>query len=145
MRTQHHQRQQRVTTGRSPLRKRRGILSIELLLILPIFFVVLMAVFEFSMLFFARSSVVQASRVAARRAALGAQDLEEIEEEVRRILKPSLQPNLIVQFIPAERSGDVTTVSVQVPMANAAPDMLWGLGFSLEDQYLTEETSVIRE
>ena len=128
----------------NPIR-RQGVLTIEMLMVLPILFTVLLAVFEFGILFFARSSVVQACRVAARRASLGVTDQAEIEEVVRRVLSPNLQANHTVYFIPAERAGEITTVGLQVPMESAAPDLLWPVGFSLRGRFLIEETSVIRE
>ena len=117
----------------------------EMILVLPILFTVLMAVFEFSILFFARSSVVQACRAAARRASMGITDQVEIEAVVNRVLSPSLQVNHTVYYIPAERAGEITTVGLTVPMSAAAPDLLWPVGFSLQGRYLAEETSVVRE
>lgn len=125
--------------------RRRGVLTIEMLLVLPILLFVLMAVFEFSILLFARSSVVQSCRVAARQASLGAVDQSQVEDVVRQVLSPNLQNNLVVNYIPASRSGEVVTVYVQVPMTNAAPDLLWPIGFSLQGRYLTQETCVVRE
>jgi len=132
-------------SGRTPVRRRGGLLSMELILVLPILFTVLMGIFEFSMLFFARSSVVQACRAAARRASLGVADQAEIEDVVRRVLSPNLQYNHTVYYIPAERAGEITTVGLTVPMSTAAPDLLWPVGFSLQGRYLIEETSVVRE
>jgi len=126
-------------------RKRRGVLTIEMLMVLPIFLFILLGVFEFSILFFARASVVDACRTAARQAAMGSIDQEQMEGVVRRVLSPSLQNNLVVYFAPAARSGEVATVAVQVPMTNAAPDLLWPIGFSLQGRYLVQETSVVRE
>ena len=114
-------------------------------MVLPILFTVLLGVFEFSILFFARSSVVQACRVAARRASLGATEQSDIEEVVNRVLSPGLQNNHAVYLIPAARAGEITTVGLQVPMSSAAPDLLWPIGFSLQGRYLTEEISVVRE
>ncbi len=132
--------------GRQPRRPRRqGVLTIELLMVLPILFTVLLAVFEFSILFFARSSVVQACRVAARQASLGVTDQAEIENVVNRVLSPNLQHNHSVYLVPAARAGEITTVGLQVPMSSAAPDLLWPIGFSLQGRYLTEEISVVRE
>jgi hypothetical protein len=128
-----------------PVRRRRGLLTIEMLIVLPILFTVLLAVFEFSILFFARSSVVQACRAAARRASLGVTDQAEIEDVVNRVLSPNLQYNHTVYFIPAERAGEITTVGLTVPMSTAAPDLLWPIGFSLQGRFLIEETSVVRE
>lgn len=133
------------SAGRTPVRRRGGLLSMEMILVLPILFTVLMGIFEFSMLFFARSSVVQACRAASRRAAIGVADQAEIEEVVRRVLSPSLQYNHSVYYIPAERAGEITTVGLTVPMSSAAPDLLWMVGFSLQGRYLAEETSVVRE
>ena len=126
-------------------RRRRGVLTIELIMVLPILLIVLMAVFEFSILFFARASVVQACRTAARQASLGSTDQDQVEAVVRRVLSPSLQNNLVVYFAPAAKSGEVATVAVQVPMTNAAPDLLWPIGFSLRGRYLVQETCVVRE
>ena len=131
--------------SRSGRRRRGGLLTMEMILVLPILFTVLMAVFEFSILFFARSSVVQACRAAARRASLGVTDQSEIEEVVRGVLSPNLQYNHTVYYIPAERAGEITTVGLTVPMSTAAPDLLWPVGFSLQGRYLIEETSVVRE
>ncbi len=126
-------------------RWRRGILTIEMLMVLPILVIVLMAVFEFSILFFARSSVVQASRLAARQASLGTISQEELEQIVSQVLSPTLQRDHEVYLIPATRAGEVLTVGLRVPMSSAAPDLLWPVGFSLKGRYLAEETSLVRE
>jgi Flp pilus assembly protein TadG len=125
--------------------RRRGVLTIELLLILPILLFILLAVFEFSVLLFARSSVVTACNVAARQASLGSMNQEQVEEIVRQVLSPSLQNQLVVYYIPGSRSGEVTTVGIQVPMTNATPDLLWPIGFSLQGRYLTQQSYVVRE
>jgi hypothetical protein len=126
-------------------RRRSGVITIEMIMVLPILMIVLMAVFEFSMLFFARSSVVQASRLAARQASLGVTNQAELEQLVSRVLSPTLQQGFQVYVIPAERSGEITTVGLKVPMSSAAPDLLWPAGFSLQGRYLAEETSLVRE
>ena len=126
-------------------RRRHGVLTIEMIMVLPILITVLMGVFEFSILFFARSSVVQACRVAARQASLGVADQADIENVVNQVLSPSLQHDHEVYIIPAQRSGEITTVGLRVPMAVAAPDMLWPIGFSLQGRYLAEEISLVRE
>lgn len=126
-------------------RRRQGIVTIEMLMVLPILMIVLLAVFEFSILFFARSSVVQASRLAARQASLGVTSQVELEQLVGRVLSPSLQGSHEVYVIPAARAGEITTVGLRVPMSSAAPDLLWPVGFSLKGRYLAEETSLVRE
>ena len=134
----------RTTATRRAVR-RRGVLTIEMLMVLPILVIALMAVFEFSMLFFARSSVVQASRLAARQATLGVTTQEELDALVNRVLSPALAQNHEVYLIPASRAGEVVTVGLRVPMSSAAPDLLWPVGFSLQGRYLAEETSLVRE
>ncbi|RLS54151.1 MAG: hypothetical protein DWH91_12600, partial [Planctomycetota bacterium] len=57
-----------VTIPAIPTVRRRGILSAELLLTLPILIVLLFGLLEFSLLFFARGDVVDASRAGARAA-----------------------------------------------------------------------------
>lgn len=137
----------RQTAARPPrrLRRRKGVLTVELILTLPILLFVLFAVLEFGLLFFARSSVVQASRTAARQAALQGTSEAEIEEQVRAVLSPGLQPGLMVHFAPGERSGEPVSVGVEIPMTNAAPDLLWPIGYSLRGRSLYAETTFIQE
>lgn len=125
--------------------RRRGFLSIELVLTLPILMVLLLGLFEFSLLFYARSSVVEASRAGARAASLQGIDQQHVEQAVRRILPPALTENCQIDYQSGERSGDKVTVGVRVPMSSAAPDLLWMVGFSLDGQDLYAETSMIRE
>lgn len=125
--------------------RRRGWLSIELVLTLPILMVLLLGLFEFSLLFYARSSVVEASRAGARAASLAGIDQQHVEQAVRRILPTALNENCQVDYQSGEKSGDKVTVGVRVPMSSAAPDVLWMVGYSLEGQDLYAETSMIRE
>lgn len=131
--------------SRTGSRRRRGLLSIELVLTLPILLFLLLGLFEFSLLFYARSSVVEASRAGARAATLSGMDQEQVEREVRRILPPALRDECQVDYQPGKRSGERVIVGVRVPMLAAAPDLLWVIGYSLEHQDLYAETSMIRE
>ena len=125
--------------------KRRGVLSMELVLTLPILFLLLLALFQFTMLFYSRSLVVEASRAAARKASLPGATESDVEAEVRRILVPRLQQGMQVQVDFGEWSGDVVTVAVAVPMAAASPDLLWPIGLGLDGQNLFSETRMVRE
>lgn len=125
--------------------KRRGVLSMELVLTLPILFLLLLALFQFTMLFYSRSLVVEASRAAARKASLPGATEQDVEAEVRRILVPRLQQGMQVQVDFGEWSGDVVTVAVAVPMAAASPDLLWPIGLGLDGQNLFSETRMVRE
>ena len=124
---------------------RRGVLSMELVLTLPILFMLLLATFEFMLLFYSRSLIVEASRVAARKATLPGTTESDIETEVRQVLVPRLQQGLQVHVDFGEWTGDVVTVSVQVPMSSASPDLLWPIGLGLTGQHLFSETRMVRE
>lgn len=125
--------------------RRGGILSMELVLTLPILMIVLMGLFEFTMLFYSRSLIVEASRVGARKASLPGSTAESVEDEVRLVLNPRLQTGMQVQVDVGSYSGDVVMVSVQTPMTSACPDLLWPIGLSLNGRNLYSETRMIRE
>ncbi len=112
---------------------------------LPIFGIILLGLFEFSMLFFARGAVVEASRVGARKASLPGVTSEDVEDEIRKVLEPRLQSSMQVDMELGDRSGDVVAVAVSVSMADAAPNLLWPIGYSLQGRSLYSETRMIRE
>ncbi len=126
-------------------RHRYGVLSMELVLTLPILLLILTGLFEFTLLFFARGEVVEASRVAARKATLPGVSQRDIEDEVRKVLHPRFHQSLQVDAMLGERSGDVVAVVVTVDMGSAAPDLLWPIGYSLQGRPLLSETCMIRE
>ncbi|MCA9070061.1 MAG: pilus assembly protein [Planctomycetaceae bacterium] len=124
---------------------RRGILSMELVLTLPILGMVLFALFEFSMLFFARGHVVDACRAGGRIACLNGATPEAVERTVRRALKPSLRNACQVRVDCGEHTGDWVRVAVSVPMNRTAPDLLWPIGFNLEGRNIYAETRMVKE
>ncbi len=125
--------------------RRRGFSSVELVFTLPILGIIVLGLFEFSMLFYARSSVVEASRVGARAAALAGVSDQQIEAEIRKVLSPRLQQGLEVNYTPGGRAGDVVVVGVGVPMSVASPDLLWPIGYRLQNRQLYSETRMIKE
>ncbi len=138
-----------VGTSRSTIafrkHRRSGVLSMELVLTLPILALLLAGLLEFTMLFFARGEVVEASRVAARKATLPGVTLEDVEDEVLKVLHPRFHHSVQVAAELGERSGDVVAVVVTVDMSAAAPDLLWPIGYSLQGRPLLSETCMIRE
>lgn len=126
-------------------KSRKALLSMELVLTLPLLMLVLFAVFEYSMLFFARGGVVEASRIGARTATYPGASLEVIEQSVVQSLGPQLNQNATVFVEPGQFSGDRVVVVVKVPMAAASPDLLWPIGFGLQGRYLIAETVMERE
>ena len=126
-------------------KRRSGFFSLELALTLPILGVVLMALFEFSLLFAARGSVVEASRVGTRKACLASVSARDVKEEIKKVLPPRLQRGMQVQVDLGHKSGDVVAVAVSVPMNAAAPDLLWPIGYTLRSRMLYSETRMIKE
>ncbi|WP_298864563.1 TadE/TadG family type IV pilus assembly protein [uncultured Gimesia sp.] len=125
--------------------KRSGFLSMELALVLPIFGIVMFALLEFTLLFYARADVVEASRIGARLATLPGVTQQNIEQEVLKILPPQLGQGAVIQAEMGENSGDVVTVAVSIPMTLASPNLLWPIGYDLKGQNLYSETRMIRE
>lgn len=125
--------------------RRRGSLTMELILVLPILGVLLLGLFEYSLLFFARAEVVDASRAGARIASLPGASLEDVETQVLNSLSPRLRQTAEVGIEAGSYTGDPVTVGVKVPMSSAAPDMLWPIGFGLSGKNLVSETRMVKE
>ncbi|MEI8378713.1 MAG: TadE/TadG family type IV pilus assembly protein [Planctomycetota bacterium] len=130
---------------RQPPKGRRGVLSMELVLTLPILFILLLGLFEFTMLFYSRSLIVEATRVGARKASLPGATEQSVQDDVLQVLSPRLQTGIQVGVDLGTHSGDVVVVTVQTPMSSACPDLLWPIGVSLNGRNLYSETRMIRE
>jgi Flp pilus assembly protein TadG len=134
----------------SPGRRRRGVLSIELILILPILLTLLVGMFEFSALLVARQQLVAASREGARVAALGG-DATAVQQAVQQYLGTGNLAGAQVQAVLTDSSGnpvasgDPVTVAVQIPATQAVPDMLRFVGFSMQNVTLTAQTVMRKE
>lgn len=144
-RTGFQQKESRSAQGVGESRKRRGMLSAELIMTLPILAIILFGLFEFSLLFAARGELSEATRVAARKASLPGVTPDAVEAEVRRVLSPRLQRSMELTVDQGQRSGDVVTVAIAVDMKSASPDLLWPIGYSLKNRKLYEATHMIRE
>lgn len=134
-----------VSRRRSTRVVRRGLATAELAFALPILLIVLMAIFEFSLLFLARGEVVEASREGARVASLPGATWESVEGAVQQSLTPRLRQSVRIDISGGERAGDVTSVTVLVPMHLASPDLLWPIGYSLKGRTLIAESRMMRE
>jgi Flp pilus assembly protein TadG len=117
----------------------------ELVLTLPILAVLLLGLFEFSLLFFARGDVVDACRAGAKQASLQGATQADVEAAVLNSLSPRLQENCVVEANLGQYSGDPVSVAVSVPMTAASPDLLWVVGFSLQEQNLYCQTHMNKE
>jgi len=125
--------------------KRRGVLSMELIITLPIFGLLLMGLFEYSLLFASRGEVVEACRAGCRRGTLAFATQEDIEEEVRWSLGSKLGPQATIETEPGEYTGDEVVVTVRVPMSAASPDLLWPIGFGLRDREISCQSRMVKE
>ena len=133
------------TSQRSTNERRRGSLSMELVFVLPILGVLLLGIFEYSLLFFARGEVVDAGRAGCRIACLPGATAYDVEEHVLASLSPRLREYAEVGVDAGAYSGDPVMVAVRVPMRAAAPDLLWPIGFGLHGKHLVSETRMVKE
>lgn len=129
---------------RCPNRRRPGFLSLELAAALPILMVVLAAAVEFSLLLSAQGMLADASRSAARAAALGVRDENELLTIASRALGPRLGASPTVSVLEDTATGTVSVV-VRVPMRSAAPNLLWPVGYDLSGRYLSACASMAAE
>lgn len=125
--------------------QRRGVLSMELVITLPIFGILLMGLFEYSLLFASRGDVVDACRNGCRRGTLAFATSEDVEDAVRWSLGERLGPRAIVETELGEYTGDEVIVTVRVPMSAASPDFLWPIGFGLRDRELSCQSRMVKE
>lgn len=132
-------------TRSSLKRRRRGVLSMELVLTLPILGLLLMGMFEFAMLFFAQGTVAEASRLGARRATMQGVTEEDIDQQVRYALGRRFAAVADIRVTGGNDSGEPVAVAVAVPMSAASPDLLWPTGFSLQGRNLVSQTRMIKE
>lgn len=126
-------------------RKRRGSISMELVLTLPLLMTLLLGIFEFSLLLLARGDVVQASRAGARMATLNGVTENDVQAEVQRTLGTRFGSDIQVETQLAEKSGEEILVTVRVPMGAAAPNLLWPIGYNLQGRELLAETRMVKE
>ena len=124
---------------------RKGWLSIELAMTLPILMILLLGIFEFTLLFFARGDIVEASRNAARKATYSGVTEDDIKQEVLKMLPVQYHQALRLRVDLGENPGDVVSVVIGVPMQLCAPDLLWPVGFSLKGQAIICESRMIKE
>ncbi len=117
---------------------RRGMISVEFLLISPLLVGLLLAVVQLSLLLSSQQMLSAASREGARVAAVGGTE-EEVKHAVLRFLgKGKLSQTKIEttltdasgQPIP---SGEAVSVTLHLPAHQAAPNFLGIIGFSFKE------------
>ena len=135
---------------RSGLSGRRGaILSMELVLVMPIFLLLIFSIVEFSMLMSAQTRVANAAQNGARLLSIcGMPSLAaeaEVKTRVEQLLGPSLARQCVITIEPGNYASDLGHVRVQVPMRNACPDLLWMTGFSVANRSISCDAAMAME
>jgi len=126
-------------------RLRRGILTVELVLVLPLVLLLLFALVELSMIARAQQTLILAARDGARTASLAGTSVEQAERAARRHLHGRLAAEAQIKVRMAKRPGEPSTVEVRVPMHAAAPDLLRMIGFGATDRYLVATAAMCKE
>lgn len=144
--------------GRPARRRRGGALTVELVLTLPLLLVVVLAVIQFSMLLISSQAVSAAANVGVRQASLPSATAAAVQSAVFQSLtgwKFQGEAEVVIYVngvsemsspgeLAASNTGDLVTVTVNVPSIEASPDLLKLVGFSIADQTLTA-TYVMRK
>ncbi|MCA9064108.1 MAG: pilus assembly protein [Planctomycetaceae bacterium] len=128
-----------------PARRRGAILSMELVLILPIFLTLIFGVVELSMLTLARSRVHDAARHGARLMSMSGASDEDVRAVIERTLGPTLKNRAQVSITPGKSAGALGSVSVAIPMNSATPDLLWPIGFSVRGKVMRASAMTVME
>ena len=121
------------------------MISLEMAFCLPILCVVLLAMLQFSLLFVARGQIIDASRVGARTATLPGANQDDVQRDVLQALGGRLGQYAQVQTELGVQTGDLCRVTVKVPMVAVSPDLLWPVGFSIQNQYLYGDSAMSKE
>jgi Flp pilus assembly protein TadG len=134
---------------RGEKRRRRGSLTLELLLVLPILLLVLLAIIEFSIWAVAQQQLLTASREGARVAALGG-SRDDVEQAVRVFLGGKFDNATIDAVLTDDQgqpvaAGQPVQVVVSLPATDAVPDLLPLAGFSIRGQSISAGTVMRKE
>ena len=135
---------------RSRSSNRKGaILSMELVLVLPIFLLLIFSIVEFSMLMSAQTRVANAAQNGARLLSVcGMPSVAaetEVKSRVEQLLGPALAKQCVITIDPGDYASDLGHVYVQVPMRNACPDLLWMTGFSVSNRSINCDAAMAME
>jgi hypothetical protein len=129
--------------------RKGAILSMELVLVLPIFLLLIFSIVEFSMLMSAQTRVANAAQNGARMLSIcgmpsAAAEIE-VKARVEQLLGPALARQSIITIDPGDYASDLGRICVQVPMRNACPDLLWMTGFSVADRSIKCDAAMAME
>jgi hypothetical protein len=129
---------------------RRGSLTIELLLLMPVLLALVVGAVEMSLLVASEQKLEAASATGARTAAQGG-DQEAVRLAVREALAHSklCGAEVIVRLDDENGyplpSGSTVEVRVQINANQAVPDLLSFIGFSIKEMTLSGHTAMRKE
>jgi hypothetical protein len=145
-------------TSRQPgKRRRRGTVTTELMLTLPLLITMVFGTIQFSMVLFAKQEVQAASREGARIAARGGNQ-QDILQAVNRYLSGASLAGASVSVGQVDsdgnllgpggnplESGDPVTIEVDLPGGSAAPGLLRIVGLRFLESTIVARTIMCKE
>jgi Flp pilus assembly protein TadG len=136
----------RTTTARC---RRRGVLTLELVLVLPILLIVVLGVVQLSLMLLANQALGAAASVGARAASLPGATSASVEAAVAQALAPwrfagDIDPVAVTPDPLFAPTGAPMSVTVSIDTTDAAPNLLQYIGLSIEGQKL-QATYVARK
>ena len=123
----------RIRHTRGALRRKGALLSSEMMIIFPVMMILLFGVVETSLLLASYNKLKLASSVGARVATVTPGDSNQsVVEAVNEVLADtSFLDYVSVACHDSGQTGGICRVTIQIPMEEAAPDLLGVLGFRL--------------
>jgi Flp pilus assembly protein TadG len=121
-----------------------------MLVLLPVFITLLLAVVQISLMLAVSHQLAAASREGARVAAQGG-DEQEIDDAVRRSLGNGRLSQATIDKVLTDdkgrplHSGEPVVVMVSIPAADAVPDLLRFIGWTLDDETFRGRTIMRKE
>ncbi len=141
-------------------RTRRGVMSFELLLVIPILLIVIVGGIEVSQLLMANQALQAASAAGAREASMPGSTEADVREAVRRsVIGWRFEPEMMdsdidiaaidmsgsVIALGSAMPGDVVKVSIEIDATAAVPDFLLSWGLSIASKKMNAASIFRRE
>jgi Flp pilus assembly protein TadG len=132
-------------------RNRKGaVLSVELLLVLPILWIICFGLVEISLLLMGMQRVQAAGSAACRVGTLPAANPAAQEQAMRNAAARALEKQALadaysMQFDLGQYAGDPVVVEISVPMTAVSPDLLKVIGFSLQGRQLVAQAVMCKQ